>query len=756
MNSVRVLLLIAALPLAAADLARWTAGQPPVANGISVVRGENASWTVAPLGGQSVAVMSPVADYYKRARVLVRVERPVTGRAWLVVRYFDRGHALIGIAGNIAVKEQWGIARLNTSKYRDAVFEFEQAQFEHKHAGSTADFELDGLDNVREIRIVDRKPELAATPKVEPAVKLAHPMDLVFAAGADARTLDGLPRALANLREALPLVRALGFNGVESYVKWSFVERSPGVFDWRFYDAVVDEMERHGLKWFPLLIVGSAYALPDWMHASKELDGYVCLEHGIKIDIPTIFNDKQVKYVRRFLSEFGKHYGKRTALLGVRLGPSANYGEAQYPATGNWGYRWGQIHTHIGYWAGDPDASIVFRSWVRSRYKSVADLNEAWQTRYTSFDEVKTFLPEVAQSPRMRVDFSTWYMDAMSDWCEKWAMWSREALPETSIYQSSGGWGAVAIGTDYTAQAKSMAKLKGGIRLTNENDSYLNNFATTRMASSAARFYGAKLGYEPAGFGSARGVMARLYNTLANGADHLFYYGGNITSSDQAPRLWAQYAPLLDKRAKPAAEIAVFYPDTANKLSDDVLRYRLASAFFERVHALRAKTDFDYASEQMILDGALDRYKVLVFLWGRVAEKGVIEKIDRWVRAGGVIIYPERQQSREGLLGTLEGDSSLANAWKKGQTGKGRVIFFDGYSEPIRHYIAFVAESLRGMSNLHPAIQRGLRIRCANELYWTALANGTLALLNYDDRPATVRFESGKTLQMAPYTIAIE
>jgi|WetSurMetagenome_2_1015567.scaffolds.fasta_scaffold1597994_1 hypothetical protein len=39
----------------------------------------------------------------------------------------------------------------------------------------------------------------------------------------------------------------------------------------------------------------------------------------------------------------------------------------------------------------------------------------------------------------------------------------------------------------------------------------------------------------------------------------------------------------------PAAEVAVSYPDTANKLNDDVLRRRLASLLFERVHALRPR-----------------------------------------------------------------------------------------------------------------------------------------------------------------------
>ncbi|MEK7404118.1 MAG: beta-galactosidase [Acidobacteriota bacterium] len=740
---------------------RWTAGEPAKADGLSLVRGLDADYRIEKAGADFVATIAPVKDYYRRASFLIRVDKPVKGRVWLVVDYLDRGYNLIQISvpGDnpraSLLREQWGIARLNSGKFRNAIFALENASFAQRIKPG-ADIQLEGVDQIRSIAISDSEPAREPLPQAEPAVKLNRHIDLVMSAGADARTLDGLPQALATMRNMLPLVKALGFNGVESYVKWSFVERSPGVFDWGFYDAVVDEVEKHGLRWFPLLIVGSAYALPEWIHDSGELDGYVCLEHGIKIDIPTIFNDKQVKYVRRFLSEFGKHYGPRKALLGVRLGPSANYGEAQYPATGAWGYKWGQIHTHIGYWAGDPDATIVFRNWVRSRYSTVSALNQAWSTRYGSFDEVKTFLPETAQSPRMRVDFSTWYMDAMSDWCEKWATWAREALPNTAIYQSSGGWGAVPIGTDYTAQAKSMAKLKGGIRLTNENDSFLNNFSTTRMASAAARHYGAMLGYEPAGFGSARGVMARLYNTLSNGADHLFYYFGNFFSNDQATNLWVKHAALLDRREKPKTEIAVFYSDTANKLSDDVLRYRLSSAFFDRVQALRAVTDFDYASEQMILDGALDRYKILVFLWGRTAEKPVIERIDRWVQSGGIVIYPERQQQREGVLGTPDGDSSVAQAWQEGKTGKGKAIFFQGYAEPFRHYIRFVRDTLREAPQLSPGVRRALRFQTDPEVYWSILGDGTVALLNYDDAPATVRFPDGKTVAVGPYSIVIE
>ncbi|MCC6859972.1 MAG: beta-galactosidase [Bryobacterales bacterium] len=734
-----------AVPLIAAGLGRWTAGQPPKAEGLSLVRGPDADYRIVRAGQESVAAIVPVRDYYRRAGFLVRVEKSVSGPVWLLVDYLDRGYNLVQVSA--PVRESWGIARLNTGRFRTAWFALEKAP---------AEIRIHGVEQIRSLALSDAEPPRTPIPNVQPALKLKRPMDLVMTAGADARTPDGLPQSLAAMRQMIPELKALGFNGVESYVKWNFVERSPGVYDWSFYDAIVDELEKHGMKWFPLLIVGSAYALPEWFYKSGELDGYVCLEHGIEIEIPTIFNDKQVKYVRRFLSEFGRHYGKRKALLGVRLGPTANYGEAQYPATGAWGYRWGSLHTHLGYWAGDPDATLVFRNWVRLRYKTLEALNEAWFTRYGSFDEVKTFLPDVAQSPRMRVDFCTWYMDAMSEWCEKWAVWAREAMPHTPIYQSSGGWGAVPIGTDYSAQARSMTKVKGGIRLTNENDNYLNNFAATRMAASAARHYGIRLGFEPAGFASARGVMGRLFNSFVNGADHLFYYDGNFFTNDQATRLWLRHAPLLDRRERLTPEIAVFYPDTANKLSDEVLRHRLASAFFERVHAFRRVTDYDYAGEQTILDGALEHYKVLVFLWGRVAEKAVIERIDRWVQAGGTVLYPERQQQREGILGTVEGDMSIAQAWQQGRTGKGKVIFFQGYAEPPGYYIQWLRDTLPALPQLSPPLRRALRIQRGPEVFFSLASGGAVALLNYDDRPATVRFPEGKTVVVGPYHIAVE
>ena len=356
--------------------------------------------------------------------------------------------------------------------------------------------------------------------------------------------------ALAGLQNNLPLVRAIGFNGVETYVRWGWVERKPGVYDWSYYDAILNEIEQHGLQWFPMLLAGSGYALPAWLYDSTNNVGFKCLEHGLTNDTQTIFQPFQTEYASLFIAEFGKHYGHRKSLLGIRLGPSGDYGEAQYPAKGP-GYGFREGHTHIGYWASDDFAQAAFRDHLKKKYGDVAALNAAWDSSYDDFIQINTFLPETAVTRRKRLDFDNWYMGAMSQWCEQWASWSRQALPNIVIHQSSGGWGPLQIGTDYSYQARSMAKVHGGMRLTNEGDDFPDNFTITRMASSAARFYGIPLGYEPGGFGSKRGVMVRLFNAVTTGAVHLFYYLGNLTANDQALDAWLKYSPFLDQRAKP-------------------------------------------------------------------------------------------------------------------------------------------------------------------------------------------------------------
>jgi hypothetical protein len=439
-------------------------------------------------------------------------------------------------------------------------------------------------------------------------------------------------------------------------------------------------------------------------------------------------------------------------LLGMRLGPSGNYGESQYPAGGNWGYKGRREHIHIGWWAADQFAAGRFQDFLKLKYKNIADLNTAWDDSFSSFSEVTTFIPQFVGVKRKRKDFVDWYIAEMTDWCEKWAIWARESMPQTEIYQSAGGWGFVESGTDFTDQTRSMIKINGGIRATNETDSYAQNFYATRMLSSSARFYKIPFGTEPASSGTARSVVARIYNILINNGQHLFFYHPNVLNSDQGVSKWLEFLPLLDERQDPIIDVAVLYPDTKSKLDDGVFRHLYSFAFNQRVAALRPHLDFDFCSERMVLDGALEQYKALLFLWSDVVEADVLMEIDKWVQNGGTIIYP---YWRRRPLGTVEGDYSVFTGWLNGDTGKGQAIMHYTDYEPPQRHADFIRQQLLSMDELHEATRKMLRIKKPSEVYVSALADGRLAILNYRDEVASIGIPGSETFSMQPYTIKL-
>jgi len=738
-------LALSATAVSAATLANWEAAAPERAQGLQLQTSSDSVWHREKAGGCPVVRLKPSTDYFSRAAYRFALTGEPPRQAWLVLEFLDRGYGLTTVTPGVHQSQQWGVARVNTGRVRRMVL-----QYEHGHVPKQ--FSIQGLDYLHAVSLEDQAPPLEQTPLVEPAIQFALPSQRVTTAGGDGGNPEKVTDAIAGLRNELPLLRAVGFNGVESYVRWGWVEHQPGVYDWSYYDAILDQIEKHGLQWFPMLLAGSGYALPAWLYDSTNNVGFKCLEHGIVHDTQTIFYKYQTEYAHRFIDEFGKHYRNRPSLLGIRLGPSGDYGEAQYPAKGP-GYRFRDGHTHIGYWAADAYAQADFREHLQKKYSTIDRLNTAWDSRFDSFDQIGTFLPETAVTRRKRLDFANWYMGAMSEWCEKWAIWSRAAMPDTFIHQSSGGWGPVQIGTDYSYQARSMAKVHGGMRLTNEGDDFPDNFTITRMASSAARFYGIPLGYEPGGFGSKRGVMSRLYNAVTTGAVHLFYYLGNLTDNDQALDAWLKYASNLDRRAKPVIDVAAFYPDTSVKLDDELVRYRWASTYFTVGRTLREQVDFDYASEQMILDGALDRYQVLLFLWGAVTEKPVLEAIDRWVHRGGTLVFAPRPR---GIPETVEGDNSIAGKWLAGDTGSGRVVPWRGDLIPSGSYAEFVRDLLLQTRTIHPQVREALLIQKPASVFWSVLENQQLALLNFGNQPAKVRLANGKRLLIPPYEMAME
>ena len=718
-------------------------------------------------------------DYFQRNGIYFRVDDSFPSdveEAFLIIEHMDKNISLIQVRfdANRSENEKSmsdpayttdessgvGYTCLGTGKQRRTIFRLDKPAFRHRQKFG-ADIKIEGVNSLTGITlktVLDKneweKVKEEIPTDIQPQIKFSKPLQLVTSVGVPSKFNDDVEPMLDRMHEFCPVAQTLGFTAFESYVHWGVVESEKGRFDWSYYDAMVDKASDYKLKWFPLIIVGSAYTLPEWYHDSPQNVGFVCQEHNKRNNIQSIFCNNQIPYVKDFLNEFGSHYQNRDELLGIRLGPSGNFGESQYPAGGNWGYKGQREHIHIGWWAGDDYAVLRFREYLVNKYGNIHALNQGWGENFTTFDNVQTFIPQFAESNRKRKDFVDWYMWAMTDWCEKWGLWARQSMPNISIYQSAGGWGFVESGTDFTDQTKSMSKIDGGVRCSNETDSYVQNFYATRMISSAARFYGVDFGAEPAGFGSPRGLVGRIYNVLINNGDHLFYYYGNILSSDQGVAKWLENALLLDQRDDPVIEVAALYPDTKSKLDDGVFRNLYAFTFNQRAADLRSHLDYDFCSERMILDGALQQYKVLLFLWNDIVEAYAIDAIDEWVRQGGTVIYPYWVRSRMPLQ-TIEGDYSVFKRWLNGDTGKGKVIFHTETREPVHRYSNFIKKNLLEMDNLDPLTVKMLTVEKPLNVYISALKNGTLAVLNYNDEVKTITVSGQNSVQMKPYSIKI-
>ncbi|MFA6241594.1 MAG: beta-galactosidase, partial [Candidatus Hydrogenedentales bacterium] len=623
-----------------------------------------------------------------------------------------------------------------------------------------AELSISGLQFLRSVRLLPAFTEsqwddvVAHLPRnVTSMVALQRPADLVTTAGIRVMGTQPNPKEdLLVVRELAPLAKVLGFNAIEMYVRWNIIEpKREGEFDFTYYDTLVSALQEYDLQWFPLLIVGSAYALPSWFIESEENVGFVCLEHSESNPIQSIWSPYHRRHVTRVLTAFGEHYEPTGTLQGVRLGPSGNYGESQYPAGGNWAIEGKKMHIHIGMWAGDAYGRADFVDSMRSKYGDIAKLNEAWDASLASFDSIPVVLPQTMQSPRQRIDFATWYTKSMSDWCAWWAEEAAKAMPHTPIYQSAGGWGFLEAGTSYSDQTKAMIAIHGGIRLTNETDSFEQNFCATRLAATAARLYGTKLGYEPASSHTARGIVGRLFNTASTNGDHFFTYSGNIFGTAMAIDKWLEYLPTLDVRQEPLVEVAVYYPETMNQLDDGAFRELYAWGFNPRAEAARRAVEVDYLDENLIRDGFLDRYKVLVFAWGNKIEPDVLERIDVWVRNGGTVIYPSFPR---GPLTTIDGDKTVFTRWESGDTGKGSLRRFKGDMDPESLYGTYIREQLRTVESLNPWTKIVVGMDWPEYTFASIQRDGHVLILNYGDVARTIVFPDGKRVDVPSYGIA--
>ncbi len=505
------------------------------------------------------------------------------------------------------------------------------------------------------------------------------------------------------------LYKSLGVTSIESYVTWETCERKgEGQWDWSEWDKTVKVLKDNNLQWVPFLILAPAYSTPDWFRASTDHFPCRCLEHGIDSKIESLWNPNLPKRIDGFIAEFSKRYKGTGVIESVLLGIQGDFGEAIYSV---WGGGWtfnvpGEYHNHAGYWCDDPYALAGFREFTQKRYKEIAKLNKLWGTEFNDFNnidfpgrkhELKAFEEKVKTGDplarRRWVDFIDWYRADMTDLAEWWISTTREYFPNTPIYLCTGGDAVPQHGSNFAEQTRVAAKYGAGVRITNEGSNYANNFSLTRWVASAGKHYGAYYGFEPAGAEDEKGIIARIYNATASGANQLHDYPGNVTSTKERMKVQQMHLKYLFHVDKPIVPVALWYPNVSltlnweGKKSADVVS--LSSGYIDMAAQFRDYTDFDYVDESMLRTGALSHNKVLVIIKGEVMEPSDAKRISDWAKKGGRVIVMDvpKFESVEGTRATE--DILFGNKGSNDRIiGKGRIVRvngWDGLSDTLKN-----------------------------------------------------------------------
>ena len=667
----RIMILIAFLflsaPLFSEPVAVFTAGKSEGIELISTV--EDGQWEKANVYGKDAVRLKrktvPTSSYlYFKFTPELRAK--IGTEIWLVVDYYDRTVGRVRVQYNsdqTPYADSSGFLLAAGGEWWKACVHITGAKFQGLQNGG-ADFRLAFPTPVpiTRLEVWTEDPKLNLPSDQERLMKnikrIPRPKDMFYTFGCE---ID---------QESAALYSAMGVTSIESYVTWETCERAgEGQWDWSAWDKTVKALKDNGLKWVPFIILSPAYSTPNWFRAGKEHFPCRCLEHGTDSKVESLWNPNLPKWIDRFIGEFSKRYKDTGVIESVLLGIQGDFGEAIYSV---WGGGWtfnvpGEYHNHAGYWCDDPYALADFREFVQKRYKTVEGINKAWGTDFKTLegvdfpgrkDELTAFQQKVdsgdSGARRRWIDFIDWYRAAMTDWSDWWMATTRKHFPKTSIYLCTGGDAEPHHGSNFAEQSRVAAKHDAGVRITNEASDYAANFAITRWVASAGKHYGAYYGFEPAGAEDEKGIVARIYNATASGANQLHDYAPNVTQSQERMDAQREHLKYLFHVKEPVVPVALWYPNVSLTLK--------WGGYIQKAAELRDYTDFDYIDETMLRTGALDRYKVLVVIHGPVMETSDARLIAKWIQKGGRMIVMDVPRF-ESVEGTSEPDDIL-NCWR--------------------------------------------------------------------------------------------
>ncbi|MDZ7399505.1 MAG: beta-galactosidase [candidate division KSB1 bacterium] len=186
------------------------------------------------------------------------------------------------------------------------------------------------------------------------------------------------PNSRAEWKKDLQQIKSLGFNTVRTWVEWAHCEPRPGEYHFENLKLLCELAQEVGLRVIIQMYVDSA---PDWV-GKKFPDGLFETQSGDKV---------HSQAAPGFCTD---HAGVREAVLNFYTETAKV--AVQYPNFHGWDL-WSEPHivnwAYINYvpnvqFCFCPHTQAKFRDWLRQKYGTLANLNQAWYRNFESWDEV--------------------------------------------------------------------------------------------------------------------------------------------------------------------------------------------------------------------------------------------------------------------------------------------------------------------------------------------------------------------------------
>lgn len=239
----------------------------------------------------------------------------------------------------------------------------------------------------------------------------------------------------ADFQNRLFTAKSMGVDAVSVDVWWGRVEGAGDqIFDWSYYDTIVNTIETAGLKWVPIISfhqcggnVGDDCNIPIpnwiWNHYSgvnaNDLK-YKSEQGNYSVETVSLWADDLVlSEYTEFLQAFETKYGNKASIIqeiNISMGPA---GELRYPSYNSHDSGSG-YPTRGAFQSYGTRAVNDFRNWTINKYGSLNGVNQAWGTSLSSTSNINPpsnasfFINQGDQyNTTYGKDFVRWYHESL-------------------------------------------------------------------------------------------------------------------------------------------------------------------------------------------------------------------------------------------------------------------------------------------------------------------------------------------------------